>query len=211
MRRHGANPTAPLPPAAFSRTPPAATIQADSIRLKADVPIVRPAGVGDMAAVTAIYANAVLNGTGTFELVPPSIADMTARHTRITGGGYPYIVALDADGVVGFAYAFAYRDRPAYRFTVEDSIYVRDGAQGRGIGAILLSTLIEDSTALGFRQMIAVIGDSDNAGSIRLHQRAGFEHSGVLQAAGWKAGRWLDVVLMQRALGEAGTTAPPDA
>ena len=161
-----------------------------------------------MAAVTAIYGNAVLNGTGTFELVPPDVDDMTTRHARITAGGYPYLVAADADGPVGFAYAFAYRDRPAYRFTVEDSVYVREGAQGRGIGKLLIGALVAQTTALGFRQMVAVIGDSDNTASIRLHAQAGFDHAGLLRAAGWKSGRWLDVVLMQRGLGESGATAP---
>ena len=170
--------------------------------------LIRAAALDDIGEITAIYRQAVLEGTGTFEIEPPDAAEMAARHARIVAGGYPYLVAQIGEDVVGFAYAFAYRDRPAYRFTVEDSVYVRGDRQGRGFGRALIEALIGATTAAGFRQMVAVIGDSDNAGSIALHARAGFAHAGVLRASGWKAGRWLDVVLMQRQLGD-GNSMPP--
>jgi L-amino acid N-acyltransferase YncA len=169
---------------------------------------IRDCVAGDLTAVTAIYRHAVLSGTGTFELDPPDEAEMAARHARLTGQNYPYLVACAGGDVLGYAYAGPYRDRPAYRFLTEDSIYVREGCQGGGIGAALIGRLIEECVAWGFRQMVAVIGDSGNTGSIRLHEKAGFAPSGVLIAAGWKGGRWLDVVLMQRALGP-GATKPP--
>ncbi len=164
-------------------------------------PLVRAAEAGDIAAITAIYGHAVLHGTGTFEIDPPDASEMAARHARVVAGGYPHLVASDGARVLGFAYASAYRERPAYRFTVEDSIYVGADARGRGVGKALLSALIERTAFVGFRQMIAVIGDSSNTGSIALHRAAGFRFAGQLASSGWKAGRWLDVVLMQRALG----------
>jgi len=170
--------------------------------------LIRDAVPGDFAAITAIYRHAVLHGTGTFELDPPDEGEMAARHARLTALGYPYLVACAAGEVLGYAYAGAYRDRPAYRFLVEDSIYVREDCQGRGVGAALIERLIDESVARGYRQMVAVIGDGENAGSIRLHEQAGFAPLGTLRAAGWKSGRWLDVVLMQRPLG-AGASEPP--
>ena len=169
---------------------------------------IRDAGSADLAAITAIYRDAVVFGTGSFELEPPDEADMTERHERITAQGYPYLVASEGADVLGFAYAFAYRDRPAYRFTVENSVYVHADCRGRGVGAALLARLIAETEERGYRQMVAVIGDSANVASIRLHQRAGFIQTGTLHAAGWKHGRWLDVVLMQRRLGAGDTTAP---
>lgn len=170
--------------------------------------IIREATNADVAAITAIYADAVRNGTGTFEIEPPDDAEMAARLARVVGAGCPYLVATHADIVLGYAYAAAYRDRAAYRFTLETSVYVRADGRGQGIGSALLEALIGAATAAGYRQMVAVIGDSANAGSIALHAGAGFAHAGILRAAGWKAGRWLDAVLMQRALGEGADTAP---
>ncbi len=167
-----------------------------------DQPHVRAAEVGDLAAITAIYGHAVLHGTGTFELDPPDETEMAARHARVTAGGYPYLVAARGPRILGFAYAYAYRDRPAYRFTVEDSVYVGAEARGQGVGKVLMADLIARTTSAGFRQMIAVIGDSANIGSIRLHGAMGFRHAGMLASSGWKSDRWLDVVLMQRPLGE---------
>ncbi|WP_366653776.1 N-acetyltransferase family protein [Fodinicurvata sp. EGI_FJ10296] len=169
---------------------------------------IRASHSSDMPSVTAIYRHAVVHGTASFELVPPNEVEMAARRDTILAGGYPYIVA-EADGLVaGYAYAGAYRPRPAYRSTVESSVYVHGDFQGRGIGRSLLSTLVEESSRRGFRQMIAVIGDSGHAASIRLHEAVGFEHAGVLRSVGWKHGRWLDSVLMQRALGEGDSRAP---
>ena len=172
--------------------------------------LIRAAGADDIATVAAIYGAAVLHGTGTFEIVPPDVATMAARHARIVAGGHPYLVAAVKQQVLGFAYANAYRERAAYRFTVEDSVYVADEGQRQGIGRALLDALVAAATARGFRRMVAVIGDSANAGSIQLHTRCGFAHAGVLPASGWKAGRWLDTVLMQRLLGAGAATPPED-
>lgn len=160
----------------------------------------------DMPAITAIYAQAVLHGSASFELEPPTLADMQARRCTLLAANYPYIVAEAAGEVAGYAYAGAWRARPAYGATVEDSIYVNPAFQGRGVGRALLDALIDECTARGFRQMIAVIGDSQNAGSVAVHRAAGFEMTGTLKSVGWKHGRWLDTVLMQRALGPGDTT-----
>lgn len=173
--------------------------------------IVRPGCAADMAATTAIYRHAVLHGTGTFELEAPDEAEMTARFARITASGYPYLVACAGEAVIGYAYAAAYRERPAYRFTVEDSIYVHPDHHGRGNGRTLLTQLVAAAETAGFRQMVAVIGDSGNRGSIRIHEAAGFSSLGILRACGWKQGRWLDVVLMQRALGSGASASPERA
>jgi phosphinothricin acetyltransferase len=163
--------------------------------------LVRPAGPADIPTITAIYSEQVRFGTATFELDPPSEAEMQRRFETILGAGYPYFVAERGGAVLGYAYAGVYRPRPAYRFTVEDSVYIAEEARGTGVGTALMRTLVAETEARGFRQMIAVIGDSANQASIRLHARAGFIMVGNFAAVGWKFGRWLDSVLMQRALG----------
>jgi L-amino acid N-acyltransferase YncA len=167
---------------------------------------IRPATLADIPAITRIYAQAVEIGTASFELEPPDEAEMTARMKAVLDGKFPYFVAEVGGKVVGYAYASFYRTRPAYRFTVEDSVYIDPAAHRRGIGKMLLLNLIEACTRLGFRQMIAVIGDSDQAASIGLHKACGFSHVGNLLNIGWKFGRWLDTPLMQLALGEGAET-----
>ncbi|MCX6612618.1 MAG: GNAT family N-acetyltransferase [Acidobacteria bacterium] len=163
---------------------------------------VRPATSADIAAVAAIYGQYVLSGTASFELEAPSVEEMRDRFEAIVGRGLPYLVAIDSSGeVVGYAYAGAYRPRPAYASTVENSVYVHPRFVGKGIGQSLLAELIERCEALGLREMIAVIGDSANLASIRLHERAGFLYAGTLRNVGRKFGKWLDTVLMQRPLG----------
>ena len=167
---------------------------------------IRPSQERDIATITEIYRHAVLHGTASFEIEPPSAADMAARRSALIAGGFPYIVA-EVDGTVaGYAYAGAYRARPAYGATVEDSVYVDPARKGLGIGKTLLVALIEEATERGFRQMVAVVGDSENAASVGVHRATGFELVGTLKCVGWKHGRWLDTVLMQRPLGEANTT-----
>lgn len=173
----------------------------------ADISI-RPAALADLRAITAIYGEAVENGTGSFEIEPPSEAEMTQRFVGLIDGGFPYFVAVGAGLVLGYGYAGPYRTRPAYRHTVEDSIYLASDARGRGIGKALLGALIAESTERNFRQMIAVIGDSRNVASVRLHQGAGFGLVGTFRDVGHKHGRWLDCVLMQRSLGPGSTTNP---
>ena len=174
-----------------------------------DTPVqIRPARATDVPRLVAIYADAVLNGCASFEIDPPDETEMAARLARIVGGGLPWLVA-EVDGrVAGYAYAGPYRPRPAYRHTLENSVYVDPADKGLGLGRRLLEALIEATTALGCRQMIAVIGDSANAASIGLHTALGFAPAGVLRSVGWKHGRWLDSVLMQRALGDGDTTPP---
>jgi phosphinothricin acetyltransferase len=168
----------------------------------------RPARPGDGGALQQIYAHHVLHGFGSFEETPPGIEEMERRRAAVQEEGLPYLVAEAEGRVLGFAYAGRYRPRSAYRFTVEDSVYVAPDAAGRGIGRRLLAEVIAHAEALGMRQMIAVIGDSANLGSIRLHERLGFAHAGVFAAVGWKRERWLDSVLMQRSLGP-GAGRPP--
>lgn len=170
---------------------------------------VRSSREADVAAVAAIYADAVRTGTASFELEPPGEAEMARRRSALLADGFPFLVAERAGRVLGFAYAGPYRARPAYRFAVEDSIYVAPDAKGSGVGRTLLARLVDECTALGFRQMIAVIGDQASTGSIGLHRTLGFGPAGVLKAVGWKHGRWIDSVLMQLALGPA-DGAPPD-
>ena len=162
----------------------------------------------DVPAIAAIYAHWVTHGLASFEIDAPDVMEMARRRDAVIGAGFPYLVAIGPKGVLGYAYASAYRTRPAYRFTVENSVYVAPGVGQCGIGSALLSGVIARCTAAGFRQMVAVIGDSGNAASIALHRRAGFTPAGVIQAAGWKHGRWVDSVLMQRALGLGGTADP---
>jgi L-amino acid N-acyltransferase YncA len=171
---------------------------------------IRPTVEADLPAVTEIYEHAVLHGTATFELIPPDLAEMTRRYRALTEGGYPYFVATLDGEVAGYAYAGAYRPRPAYRFTVENSIYLRPAIHRRGIGLRLLHRLIEECERRGYRQMIAVIGDSANAGSIGVHAACGFQMIGTHADVGLKFGRWLDTVMMQRALGAGATTVPAD-
>ncbi len=170
--------------------------------------ILRPCREDDLPAVTAIYAHAVTTGRASFELEPPDEAEMGARREALVSGGYPYLVAERAGTVVAYAYAGPYRTRPAYRGTVENSVYVRPDQAGRGLGRRLLERLVDEATAAGFRQMVAVIGDSQNAASIALHAGLGFRPVGVLESVGWKHGTWLDTVLMQRALGPGDRTPP---
>jgi L-amino acid N-acyltransferase YncA len=173
----------------------------------------REARAGDGTALQAIYGHHVLHGFGSFEEAPPAVEEMERRRAAVQDEGLPYLVAEAEARVVGFAYAGRYRPRSAYRFTVEDSVYVAPEASGRGIGGRLLAEVIARAEALGLRQMIAVIGDSANLGSIRLHERLGFSRAGLFTAVGWKRERWLDSVLMQRPLGpgNAGAPHPPDA
>jgi L-amino acid N-acyltransferase YncA len=169
---------------------------------------IRPAAPADLPLIAAIYEHAVLYGTATFELIPPDLAEMTRRFDALMDGGYPYFVAALEGRVIGYAYAGAYRPRPAYRFTVENSVYLQPDIHRRGIGLQLLQRLIAESEARGYRQMIAVIGDSANAGSIGVHTKCGFGMIGTHPDVGFKFGRWLDTVMMQRALGDGGETLP---
>jgi L-amino acid N-acyltransferase YncA len=168
----------------------------------------RPADAGDIPAITRIYADAVALGTASFELEPPDEAEMTRRQQALLTNGYPYLVAALSGAIAGYAYAGPYRARPAYKWTVENSIYVAPQFHRRGIGLLLLKRLIAETQQRGFRQMIAVIGDSAQTPSIALHAAAGFDMIGTLRAVGFKHGRWLDTPLMQLALGKS-DTAPP--
>ncbi len=169
---------------------------------------IRPATPADIPAITRIYAHAVQHGTASFELEPPDEAEMTRRQSALLDGGFPYLVATRDGAVLGYAYAGPYRARPAYRFSVENSIYVAANAHRRGVGRALIDRLIAESETRGYRLMIAVIGDSAQTPSIALHRAAGFRLVGALEGVGYKFDRWLDTVLMQRALGK-GTSAPP--
>ena len=168
----------------------------------------RAATAADVAAITAIYRPAVLRGKASFEVEPPDESEMLHRLMGVVDAGYPYFVA-ELDGrVVGYAYANAYRTRPGYRFTVEDSVYIAPEAQGKGVGRLLLQALIETSTAKGYRLMVAVIGDSRNYASITLHRNLGFTFCGTIHAVGYKFGRWLDSVIMELPLGDGDKTPP---
>jgi L-amino acid N-acyltransferase YncA len=172
---------------------------------------IRPALEADLPDVTEIYGHAVRFGTATFELIPPDLPEMTRRFKALMDDGYPYLVGVLDGRVVGYAYAGPYRPRPAYRFTVENSVYLRPSIHRRGIGLQLMQRLIAECEARGYRQMIAVIGDSANAGSIGVHSSSGFEMIGTHPNVGFKFGRWLDTVMMQRALGEGAETLPTTA
>lgn len=161
--------------------------------------MIRPATPRDIPSIAAIYAHYVANATATFELTPPTEAEMLERFVRLTGSGFPYLVSILDGSIAGFAYAAPYRPRPAYRFTVEDTIYLAPEAAGRGIGSQLLGELIAQCQSLGYKQMIAVIGGGAEA-SCRLHAKLGFHEAGRLSNVGYKFDRWLDTVLMQRAL-----------
>ncbi len=171
--------------------------------------VLRDAVEADLDRITAIYADAVVNGTASYELEPPSPAEMARRFASLRDGGYPYIVADTPDGIAGYAYAGPFRPRPAYRFMVEDSIYVAPQAKGRGLGAMLLRQLIDEARNRGFRQVLAVIGDgSPNSPSVRLHEKLGFRHCGQIEGSGFKHGRWLDTVFMQLAINGGNATLP---
>jgi L-amino acid N-acyltransferase YncA len=169
---------------------------------------IRPTVATDLPAITDIYEHAVRFGTATFELIPPDLAEMTQRFEALIEDGFPYFSAALDGRVVGYAYAGAYRPRPAYRFTVENSVYLQPSVRRRGIGGQLLQRLIHECEARGFRQMIAVIGDSTNAASIGVHSKCGFQMIGTHPNVGFKFGRWLDTVMMQLELGEGGRTIP---
>jgi phosphinothricin acetyltransferase len=188
---------------------PGRTGAAASPRFLSDSAMIRAARVDDLPAVQAIYAHHVTHGLASFELTPPTLDDMTARWRAIVEAGLPYLVVEEDGAVAGYAYAGPYRTRPAYRHTLEDSIYLAPPAAGRGLGRALLARLIVECEQRGARQLLAVIGDSANAASIAVHRACGFRQLAVLDAVGWKFGRWVDSVIMQRALG-AGRSAPPD-
>jgi L-amino acid N-acyltransferase YncA len=170
--------------------------------------LVRPAAPQDLPAIQSIYAHHVMHGLASFEEVPPDLAEMRRRFEDITAKGFPYLVCEERGEILGYGYCSLYRTRSAYRYTLEDSIYVKEGRQGKGIGKAVLKELIERCTSLGYRQIIAVIGDSANAGSIRLHASLGFVRCGLLRSTGFKFGRWVDSVYMQLPLGEGDGTKP---
>ena len=172
------------------------------------MPTIRLSLASDITQITAIYAHHVTHGTGTFEVTPPSEADMALRRDDVISKGLPYLVVAEGDQVLGYAYCNWFKPRPAYRFSAEDSIYLAPEASGQGLGRALLAELMQQAERAGVRKMIAVIGDSANLGSIGVHRSAGFTPVGTLAACGWKFNRWLDVVLMDKALGLGDTTAP---
>ena len=173
------------------------------------MPLIRPSRDEDLDAITRIYGHHVLHGTGTFETTPPTLAEMTTRRADVLGKGRPWLVAEEGGQVLGFAYGNWFKPRPAYRFSVEDSIYMDPAAHRQGLGRALLAELLAALERTGTRKVMAVIGDSANAGSIGVHRALGFEPVGVVQSCGWKFGRWLDIVLMQKTLG-AGDSTPPN-
>lgn len=183
---------------------------AESRRVKdtSDIAL-RDVAAADMAAICEIYAHHVIHGLASWEEIPPDLSEMTRRKDAIVADGFPYRIAVRGETVLGYAYVGKYRPRPAYRNTVENSLYVAEAARGLGIGTLLLNDLIEICTAQGFCRMVGIVGDSANAASIGLHEKAGFEMVGVIPACGYKAGQWLDQVLLHRTLG-AGDTQPPE-
>jgi len=172
--------------------------------------LIRPSTPADLPAITAVYSWNVMNGTGTFELDAPDLAEMTRRRDDVLSKGLPWLVAERDGQVLGYAYANHFRPRKAYRFCLEDSIYLSQEAQGQGVGKLLLAELLSQCEARGARQMLAVIGDSANGGSVGVHRALGFVQTGLIASAGWKFDRWLDVVMMQRGLGLSDSTAPVD-
>ena len=163
--------------------------------------IIRPSQPGDLPAITAIYGHHVLHGTGTFETEPPDLPEMTQRRLDVLGKGLPYLVAVSGDRIVGYAYCTWFKPRPAYRFSAEDSVYIAHDVKAQGLGRALLSELCAQAEKAGIRKLIAVIGDSNNLGSVGVHRAVGFTPVGVLKSCGWKFDQWLDVVLMEKALG----------
>jgi L-amino acid N-acyltransferase YncA len=172
------------------------------------MPLIRPSTEHDIAAITRIYAHHVQHGTGTFETTAPSEADMLGRRADVLAKGLPWLVLEDGGQPIGFAYGNWFKPRPAYRFSVEDSIYLAPEAAGKGLGRALLAELLARLQAGGVRKVMAVIGDSANAGSIGVHAALGFERVGVVKSCGWKFDRWLDIVLMEKSLGEGDSTRP---
>ncbi|MDB5743897.1 MAG: GCN5-related N-acetyltransferase [Polaromonas sp.] len=172
------------------------------------MPFIRPSRADDIAAVTAIYAHHVLHGTGTFETMPPQTDDMRARRADVLAKGLPYLVAEEEGNVVGFAYGNWFKPRPAYRFSVEDSIYLAPDAQRNGLGRALLAELLARCETAGIRKVMAIVGDSANAGSVGVHRALGFQQVGIIEACGWKFGAWRDIVIMQKTLGH-GNAEPP--
>jgi L-amino acid N-acyltransferase YncA len=175
------------------------------------MPTIRPSRDDDIDAITRIYAHHVLHGTGTFEVDPPSVQDMRARRAEVLARGLPWLVAESDNQISGFAYCQWFKPRPAYRFSAEDSIYLAAGAAGKGLGRALLAELTTQAERAGVRKLIAVIGDSGNAGSVGVHRTLGFNEVGVLKSCGWKFGQWLDVVLMEKFLGAGDTTPAEEA
>lgn len=171
--------------------------------------LIRPSRDPDMAAITALYAHHVLHGTGTFETEPPGVPEMTARRADVLSKSLPYLVAeLDGE-LAGFAYGNWFKPRPAYRYSVEDSIYLAPGLQGQGLGRALLAELLARFEAAGIRKVMAIVGDSANVGSVGLHCALGFAQVGVIEDCGWKLGAWRDIVIFQKTLGEGSATTPP--
>jgi L-amino acid N-acyltransferase YncA len=170
--------------------------------------LIRPAAAVDISKITSIYCDAVLTGTASFEIEPPAETEIARRFSTLSDAGYPYLVAEEAGIILGYGYAGPYHSRPGYRHTVEDSVYLSENARGRGVGGVILRTLISECEGRAFRQMIAIIGDSSHIASMRLHEAAGFMPVGTFKNVGYKHGRWLDSVLMQRPLGPGGE-APP--
>ena len=176
------------------------------------MPTIRPSHDGDLPAIARIYGHHVLHGTGTFETTPPTEAEMAARRADVLGKGLPWLVVEGDDGqVLGFAYGNWFKPRPAYRFSVEDSIYLAPEAAGQGLGRALLAELLSALERGGIRKVMAVIGDSANAGSIGVHRALGFEPVGTVKSCGWKFNRWLDIVLMEKTLGAGDATPPQEA
>ncbi|MGM9428221.1 GNAT family N-acetyltransferase [Hydrogenophaga sp. MI9] len=174
------------------------------------MPLIRPSTDHDLDAITRIYGHHVLHGTGTFETTPPTLAEMTARRADVLSKGLPWLVVEDGGQVLGYAYGNWFKPRPAYRFSVEDSIYMAPEAAGKGLGRALLTELLAALERAGIRKVMAVIGDSANAGSVGVHTALGFERVGVVPSCGWKFGRWLDIVMMQRSLGQGDRTPPEE-
>jgi len=172
--------------------------------------LIRPSTDADLPAITAIYGHHVLHGTGTFETTPPTETEMAGRRADVLAKGLPWLVLEDAGQVVGYAYCQWFKPRPAYRYSAEDSIYLHPQAAGKGLGKELLAALLARAEAVGVRKLIAVIGDSDNVRSIGVHRAVGFRHVGTIESCGWKFDRWLDIVLMEKALG-AGDATPPES
>lgn len=172
---------------------------------------IRNVQAADISAITKIYAHAVKNGTASFELVAPDEAEMHERYEAIIAGGFPYIIALRENNLVGYAYANSFRPRPAYQWSIENSVYIAPDAQGLGVGKALLTYLIEECESQGFRQMLAVIGGADHTASIRLHRSLDFELVGQMVGVGWKHGKWHDSIVMQRSLGMGAKSPPEDS